>query len=292
MHLSIITINFKKPLLTIACIASVYATYQTFFEKNEFELLIVDNFSQDDSVAVLEKEIKKQKYRNVSVLAHKENNGFGGGNNFGVQHAQGEYLLFLNNDTIVGKGIDTMLSFLSEHPEIGIVGGPLQNPHDGQQSSAGKFYSVWRVILLLLGLQRFGLDASPIKLAKVDWVKGALLMMRKAFFEKLGGFDEKIFMYTEDMELCFRATKMGKSVWFYPDVQVVHEDQGSSNRTFAIVHIYQGIIYFYQKHQSAFALGVVKLLLQIKAVVLVSLGKVIKNSYLVSTYEKALNVIR
>lgn len=292
MRLSIITINFKKPLLTIACVASIFAAYKTFFEKNEFELLIVDNFSQDDSVVILEKEIKKQKYKNVHVIAHKENNGFGGGNNFGVKHAKGDTVLFLNNDTIVGKGLDEMLSFLSEHPEIGILGGPLQDPHGGVQSSAGEFYTLWRVIFLLLGLQRFGLDASPTKLQKVDWVKGALLMMSKTFFEKLGGFDEKIFMYTEDMELCFRATKMGKSVWFYPDVVVLHDDQGSSNRTFAIVHIYQGIVYFYQKHHSGFALRLVKLLLQIKAVVLVSLGKVIKNSYLVSTYEKALNATR
>ena len=79
MKLSIITINFKKPFLTTSCIASVYTTYKTFFEKNAFELLIVDNFSQDESVAILEKEIKKQKYKNIHVLSHKENNGFGGG---------------------------------------------------------------------------------------------------------------------------------------------------------------------------------------------------------------------
>lgn len=292
MQLSIITINFRKPLLTLSCIESVYNVYKEYFEKNEWECIIVDNFSGDDSVPILEKEIKKKKYKNIKVITHKENNGFGGGNNFGASHAKGAYLLFLNNDTVVKKGIEDMVSFFEENPNVGILGGPLQNPDGTMQSSSGKFYTLSRVFLLLLGLQRFGLDTSPQQIEKVDWVKGALLLMQKKLFEDLKGFDEGIFMYTEDMELCFRAHQHKKNVYFYPDVSVVHKETGSSNREFAIVSIYAGIIYFFKKHKGKTELRLVKLLLQTKALLLVLYGKLTKNTYFVSTYEKALDVVR
>lgn len=288
MQLSIVTINYKKPELTSACLTSLYNSYKEQFERNLFELLIVDNFSQDNSVTLLEKEIKTKKYKNVYILSHKENNGFGGGNNFGERAAKGDVLLFLNNDTIVGKGIEAMLSFLLDHEEIGIVGGVLKSPNGRSQHSFDKFYDIFGIFLLLLGVQRVQ-KQNVQNPQQVDWVKGACLMVSKALFEKAGGFDEGIFMYTEDMEFCYRIHNMKKDVWVFPDVAIFHKDQGSSNRTFAIVQIYQGILYFYKKHRSYFEYLVVKLLLQTKAYILVLLGKLIKNNYLVSTYEKALS---
>lgn len=292
MQLSIITINFRKPQLTVACMESVYRAYKEFFEKGEFELLIVDNLSGDDSLTILEKEIKKKGYKNVFLLPHEENNGFGGGNNFGVKHAKGEYVLFLNSDTIVEKGLDGMLSFIEGNAAIGVVGGMLKNFDGSQQSSLGKFYFLPQVFLLLLGMQRFEfIDKNPSTTQRVDWVKGACLMMKKDFFEKLHGFDENIFMYTEDMELCYRVMRAGKEIWFYPNVEILHKDQGSSSRSFAIVHIYEGVMYFYKKHRSFPERAVVKLLLQTKATILVLYGKLAKSEYLVTTYEKALRTL-
>ena len=292
MQLSIITINYKKPELTIACLTSLYSQYKEQFEKNIFELLIVDNYSEDNSVETLEKEIKKQKYKNVSVLAHSENNGFGGGNNFGARSAKGDVLLFLNNDTVVGKGLTDMLVFLLDNEHIGVLGGILKNTDGTMQVSYDSFYSLPKVLLLLLGTQRLEkMYKNENMPKKVDWVKGACLMMRKELFNTLGGFDEGIFMYTEDMELCYRIYKLGKQIWVYPDVAILHKDQGSSDRTFAIVQIYQGIMYFYKKHRSWIEQQVVKLLLQTKAVLLVLLGKLTKNDYLIMTYEKALSTL-
>lgn len=292
MELSIITINFRKPLLTIACIESVYKTYRNLFEKGVYELLIVDNLSGDESVSLLKKEIEKKQYKNVHLLPHTENNGFGGGNNYGEQHAKGKYVLFLNSDTVVGKGLDAMLSFLQDKPKIGVLGGMLKNFDGSEQSSLGKFYFLPHVFLLLLGMQRFEfIDKNPSQAQKVDWVKGACFMMQKDFFEKLHGFDEKIFMYTEDMELCYRVEKAEREVWFYPDVEILHKDQGSSSRSFAIISIYAGIMYFYKKHRNVLEQTVVKLLLQSKAILLVLYGKLTKSEYLVTTYEKALSVL-
>lgn len=293
MKLSIITLNYRKPELTKNCMESLYSVYKEQFEKGLFELLIVDNLSGDDSIILLREEIKKKKYKNYTLIANNKNAGFGAGNNVGAKNAKGAYLLFLNNDTIVEKGLSAMLEYLEKHSSIGILGGPLTNFDATPQPSAGKFYTPFYAILLLLGMQRFDLlDTSPQRISKVDWVKGALLMIPKRVFEKLGGFDEEIFMYTEDMELCYRAHQLGYEVYFYPDVVVRHKDQGSSNRTFAIVNIYKNLQYFYKKHRSKNEYLIIRMTLKLKAGVLLALGRLIHNTYLISTYEQALETTR
>lgn len=292
MKLSIISLNYKKPDLTLISLQSLYHRYQQQFERNEFEYIVVDNHSEDSSADILKKEVKK--YPNFHFVENPQNNGFGAGNNLGAQVAKGEYLLFLNNDTkIEGSGIADMVTYVSAHPEVALLGGELRNFDGSQQPSIGKFYTLLPLILLLLGMQRFGaIDQNPVKVQKVDWVKGALLLIKKTVFEKLHGFDENIFMYTEDMELCFRAKKMGYDSYFYPTEGILHKDQGSSNRTFAIVNIYKNLLYFYKKHMPAWEVGMVKLLLQTKAIFLILYGKAFNKPYFVDTYEKAFNVVR
>lgn len=292
MKLSIISLNFRKPELTLALMESLYMVYKKHFDQKEWEYIVVDNHSEDDSPKILKKAVEK--YVGFSFVQNPENNGFGAGNNLGVMHAKGEYILFLNNDTIVReKGIEEMFSYLQLHPEIAILGGELHNTDGTPQSSSGKFYTLGSLILLLLGMQRFGaIDKNPTGITKVDWVKGALLMIKKSVFEKLGRFDEKIFMYTEDMELCYRANKRGYSSYFFPTDGIFHKDQGSSNRTFAIVNIYKNLLYFYKKHRPFWEYMLVKLLLQTKAILLILYGKLFKKEYFVDTYEKALAVVR
>lgn len=293
MKLSIVSLNFIKKELTMQCMESLYAVYSEEFKKNEFEFIVVDNASGNNSVEVLENFIKKNNYKNFQVIANKKNAGFGGGNNAGAAQAKAKYLLFLNNDTQVkDNGVADMVSYLEKNPSIAILGGPLKNTDGTPQPSSGKFYTLISALMLLLGFQRFGfLDQSPSTIEKVDWVKGALLMIKKDVFEKLGGFDEKIFMYTEDMELCYRAHKSGYAVYFYPYVSVLHKDQGSSNRTFAIVNIYKNILYFYKKHRSFGEYVFISFLLKSKAILLIIIGKILHNTYLTTTYEQALAVL-
>lgn len=290
MKLSIVSLNFNKPDLTVSSMESLYQEYKEEFKNGEFEYIIVDNNSTDNSLEILHKEIKK--YKHVTLIENSKNSGFGSGNNMGATHAKGEYILFLNNDTrITSKGFLDMVSFLDTHKEVAILGGKLENNDGTEQISTGKFYSPFSLFLLMLGLQRLGgVDKNPSQVQKVDWVKGALLMIRKLAFEKLGGFDEKIFMYTEDMELCYRAREAGMQVFFYPISGILHKDQGSSNRTFAIVLIYKNLLYFYKKHRPIWEYNFAWLLLKLKAVILICVGKLFHNTYLVSTYEQALAV--
>lgn len=271
---------------------SLYNTYKKHFDQKDWEYIIVDNNSEDDSAKILKEAVGK--YKGFSFVQNPHNNGFGAGNNFGSRHAKGDYFLFLNNDTVIsGKGIEEMFGYLQLHPEISILGGELRNTDGTPQASAGKFYTLVPLILLLIGMQRFGaIDKNPTEISKVDWVKGALLMIRKKVFEELGGFDEEIFMYTEDMELCYRAKKLGYSSYFFPTDGILHKDQGSSNRTFAIVNIYKNLLYFYKKHRPFWEYYLVKLLLQTKAILLILYGKLFKKEYFVQTYEKALSVVR
>jgi GT2 family glycosyltransferase len=291
MKLSIITLNHNRPKLTIACIESLWKQHKEEFENNEFECLVVDTLSQDNSLQLLEPEVKK--YKNIHLFPSNRDAGFGAGNNFGAKKAKGDFILLLNNDTVVeDRGIIKMLDYLKTHIKIGALGGKIYNFDGTEQSASGKFYSLFTVTLFLLGFQRLGLvDKNPTTISQVDWVKGALLMMKRNLFEKLGGFDEKIFLYTEDMELCYRVHKLGLSCVFFPDITIKHKEHGTGNRTSAIINIFTNLPYFYKKHKSTFAYEYVKFLLRLKAITLLTAGKILQNKYLQETYTKALKAI-
>lgn len=287
MLLSIVTLNYNKSDLTISCVASLHVQLKKEFESGEIELIIVDNASGDESVNKLNSVIKKEDYKNTKVIANKENSGFAKGCNFGAAVSKGEFILFLNNDTIAkDNGVFKMAKYMKENPDIGILGGQLRNSDGTLQSSNDNFYNLINLHLFLFGLQK--INHSQKKITEVDWVKGGLLMIRKDIFQKLSGFDENIFMYIEDMELCYRAKLRGYKTMFYPDVNVVHAEHGSTNRSFAIVNIYKGLLYFYKKHKSYPEYLYVKILLLIKAVIAIIIGRVFRNDYLVKTYKQAI----
>ncbi len=273
---------------------SLWEQFSSAFISGKMELIIVDNASMDDSVLQIQKAIKELAYKNFFLIKNVKNDGFAKGCNIGAARAKGKYILFLNNDTVVkDAGIVKMQEYLDQHENIAILGGKLLNNDGTQQACVGSFYSPLSVMLLLAGMQKYGMvDANPEKITKVDWVKGGLMMVWENVFKKLKGFDENIFMYTEDMEFCYRAKQRGFDVYFYPDIKVYHKDTGSSNRTFAIVHIYKNLLYFYKKHRSYAEYLYVKTLLRTKALALIGIGKIRRNSYYSQTYEKALEAIR
>lgn len=290
MLLSIVTLNYKKSSLSLLCLVSLYQQHQREFTEGLMEIIVVDNDSQDGSVENIQREIKKNNYRNIHLIKSSTNGGFGKGNNLGAKNAKGDFILFLNNDTTVSDtSVLKMVEYMKEYKEVAILGGQLRNTDGSKQASSGSFYNLFAVFLLLLGFQKFGLlDKSPEKVSRVDWVKGGLMMVRREVWNKLGGFDEQIFMYTEDMELCFRAKEKGFQVWFYPSVAVTHSEHGSANRSFAIIHIYKGLLYFYKKHKSMSEYQILKIMLFLKAWLSIVIGKITGNEYLVKTYKEAI----
>ncbi|OGH51065.1 MAG: hypothetical protein A3H17_00935 [Candidatus Levybacteria bacterium RIFCSPLOWO2_12_FULL_37_14] len=289
IKLSIVALSYNTKDLTLACLKSVVSQYKQKLEKKEFEVIVVDNNSSDNSVAEISN--LKSQVSNLIIIQNKENLGFGKGCNLGAKSAKGKYVLFLNSDTqVFDKGFLSMIDFLDKNSNVAVLGGKLENNDGSIQRSCGKFYNLFNLLIMLLGLERFGfLRSSPNKIQKVDWVSGACMMVRADIFEKLTGFDEKLFMYMEDMEICFRANKLGFVTYFYPNVKLKHKSLGSSNRTFAIINIYKGILYFYSKHKTHLEYLVAKLFLITKAGILILVGLLTFNSELRGRYQKAIS---
>jgi len=292
IKLSIVTLSYNTKDLTLACLKSVVSQYKQELEKKELEMIVVDNNSSDDSVKGIKDYILDTGYDEIiKLIQNKENAGFGKGCNLGAKNAKGKYILFLNSDTqILDKGFLSMVDFLEKNPKVAILGGKLKNYDGSVQQSCGKFYNLFNLLIMLLGFERFGfLRSSPDKIQKVDWVSGACMMVRSDVFEKLTGFDEKFFMYVEDMEICYRAKKSDFLTYFYPNLSLRHKFLGSSNRTFAIINIYKGILHFYSMHRTYLEYLVAKTLLVAKAVILIMIGFLTFNPELRNRYRRAIS---
>lgn len=284
--LSLIILSYNTKDLLLKCVRSVLKQYKKQIGNNEFEVFVVDNASSDSSVQSL------KNFKELKVIYNEENYGFSKGNNKGAKKAHGEVILFLNSDTeIKDQGFLGMVNFLLSNQKIGILGGKLKNSDGTSQPSIGKFYTLLNLSLMMFGGERFGLlRESPKKIKKTDWVSGACFMVKRNLFNKLLGFDEKFFMYIEDMELCYRAKKLGFDTYFFPNLNLIHKELGSSNREFAVKQIYKGLLYFYKKHKPYWQYLIVKILLFAKALFAYFIGTLSNNLYLKRTYGQALKL--
>lgn len=280
---SIIIVSFNTKDLLNACLSSI----QNYLKGIDYEIIVVDNASKDGSADMVKKE-----FPNVVLVENEKNLGFGKANNIGAKKAKGEAILFLNSDTqLVDDSLKKMVTFVSQNEKIGAVGGQLKNSNGAIEQSARRFYSLFNLFLMLFGLERVGFVRHRGAQKEVDWVSGGYMLVKRSLFNNLSGFDEQIFMYTEDMEFCYRVRKKGYQVWYFPSSYVLHTTHGSASRGFAIEHIYKGILYFYKKHRSSVEYTIARVLLMIKAVVALGIGMLINNNYLKTTYRKALRGI-
>ncbi|MBI3384771.1 glycosyltransferase family 2 protein [Candidatus Gottesmanbacteria bacterium] len=286
MDLSIIILSYNTKNLLDSCLASIYDNYKN----QNFEIIVVDNSSTDDSVAMI-----KKKYPKVLLIESQKNLGYSAGNNLGLAKSQGRNILFLNSDTkILGDSLDIMVKYLDAEEEIGIIGPRLINPDQTLQKSVGNFYSLGNVALMLFGGGRLGLFRnSPDKYLVVDWISGSCMMVKRSVFKKAGLLDENLFMYMEEVEFCYRAKMKGILTGFIPEAKVIHQELGSSKngREQAIVNIYKGLIYFYRKYDSSGKLLILKFLLKAKAYLAKTLGLITGNNHLIETYDQALRFL-
>jgi GT2 family glycosyltransferase len=186
------------------------------------EIVVVDNDSSDDSLARLGAP------EGVTVIQAGRNLGFAAGANLGAGRCRSERVLFLNPDARIMPGaIDAAANFLAAHPRVGIVGALLVDGRGAWQPSAGRF-GVLGHLLLDTALGR----RPPSAARFVDWVHGAFMLMPRALFERLGGFDEGFFMYGEDMDLCERVRAAGFRTAIVPEVRVVHYGNRSGGLRF------------------------------------------------------------
>ncbi len=292
IDLSIVIVSYNTKKITEDCLESINRSLTG--TKIKYEIIIVDNGSHDGSAQLLET-MSRDNHNNLVYKQTGQNLGFGKGTNLGVKISQGKYILLLNSDTIVlNRAIEKLYNFYIENEKhVHFLGAKLLNRDLTPQPSACRFFTLPVVFTtLLLKGDYWGLTrSSPNNFCQVDWISGACIMTTKKYFQRLGGFDKNIFMYMEEVDLLYRARKLGLNTYFYPDSQIIHFGSASSNgKTFPILQVYRGFIFFYKKHYSIFHLLILHLILKFKAMIAYLIGKIKGNQYLIETYEQAFRI--
>jgi N-acetylglucosaminyl-diphospho-decaprenol L-rhamnosyltransferase len=205
------------------------------------EIIVVDQASRDGTAAWLAAE-----HPGVKLVALGENVGFGAGNNRGAERARGRWLLLLNNDAFVRPGaIDELVRFAEGRPEIGAAGPRLLWPDGRLQRSCRRFPTVFRLATEFLYLRKLAPRSRILngfyygefahdEPSRVEWVTGACVLVRRELFERLHGFDEAFFLYSEEIDLLYRAAQAGAETWYDPAAEVVHVWGASAGRASAL----------------------------------------------------------
>lgn len=277
LDLSIIVVSYNTKALTLLCLKSL----NKISAKTKFEVIVVDNNSKDDSPLA----IKKMKLRGAEIrlIENKENRGFAAANNQGFSVSKGKYVLLLNSDTLLKTdAVAPLIKWMESHPDVGIATVSLLNPDRTTQATGGYFPSLLRVCAWALFLDDLPLLSNLIrpyhphtagflggsvykKDGQLDWVTGAFLLTRKEIIEKIGLFDEKYFMYVEEVDFCFRVKKLGYKVWYLSQFQIFHKGRASSSSETAILGEFKGLKLFYKKHFPAWQYPLFLLTLKLAA---------------------------
>ncbi len=254
MKLSVIIVSYKVPYFLEQCLLSV----QKAAQEVETEIIVIDNKSEDGTVALIQ-----EKFPRVRLIANTQNTGFATANNQGIAIAEGEYILFLNPDTIVRE--DTfvkIITFMESTPNAGGLGVKmidgtgvfLPESKRGFPSPTVAFYKTFGLSSIFPKSKRFNqyhlgyLD--PNQNHKVDVLSGAFMLMPRQVLEKIGYWDEAFFMYGEDIDLSYRIIKAGYQNYYYADTTIIHY-KGESTKKGSLNYVktfYEAMIIFAKKH--------------------------------------------
>lgn len=244
LELSVIIVSYKTRALTLRCLRAIEPQLQELTA----EIWVVDNNSRDGTIEAIEAEMPE-----VKIIASDDNRGFGAGNNLAMRRAGGEYFLLLNSDAFPAPGaIGAMLQSMREHPDVAVVGPRLLNDDQTLQLSCFRFPSpayAWGENLgFAAGYRRWAHDRER----EVDWVIGACMLVRRAAYEKVGGFDERFFMYGEETDWQRRMRAAQWTVRFTPAAQAVHLGRGGSSGRDADVenHFFDSLDLYELKHHG------------------------------------------
>jgi N-acetylglucosaminyl-diphospho-decaprenol L-rhamnosyltransferase len=276
--LSIIIVSWNVRDLLRACLASLTADAAPPVQPGlAIEIIVVDNASADASAAMVAAE-----FPGVRLIASTENRGFTGGNNQGLALARGRYVLFLNPDTVVLPGaLPAMVAYLEAHPTVGALGPRLRYGDGSFQSSQRRFptlatalfestplawhwpHNRWARAYRMEDGRTTGdqLPASSFQPAiPVDWVVGAAILTRREVLDRVGGFDEGYFMYSEELDWCRRVAAAGWQIVYLPTAEIVHYEGKSSEQVVAARHIrfHRSRVRYFRKFHGAAAAEVLR----------------------------------
>ena len=260
MKFSVVVVNYASWPFTVRCVESLYATgYE------DFEVVIVDNDRPEPP----------EMPHPVRLIRNPRNVGFARACNQGIAASKGDLVVLINPDTAVkGDFFRRVEDFFDEHPSVGVAGPRVLDPDGSLQLTARRELSMisgllGRTSLLTQLFKGSSLvknqfpsvpESSPHPTA-VDWVAGACMILRRRTLEEIGTLDERFFMYFEDADLCRRARGAVWSVYYLPEVEVVHQAGASSrSRPRAIWNLHKSAFLYHRKHGAHGPLNLYSLL--------------------------------
>jgi O-antigen biosynthesis protein len=254
-ELSIVIVNYNVRHFLEQCLLSVFRALETV----KGEVIVVDNHSSDDSVAMLHERFENR----ITLIANEDNPGFSKANNQGIRIARGRYVLLLNPDTVVEEEtFRRCVDFMDAHPEAGALGVKMIDGAGAFLPESKRalptpwvsFYKIFGLASLFPQSQRFGryhlsyLDQAQTH--EVEILSGAFMFMRRKTLEEIGLLDETFFMYGEDIDLSYRVILGGYKNYYFAETQIIHY-KGESTKKGSLNYVrvfYQAMIIFAHKH--------------------------------------------
>jgi GT2 family glycosyltransferase len=260
IDLSILIVNWNTCNLLVQCLQSLQTTADRVQEDHllvygsyRAEIIVADNASVDGSAATV-----RERFPWAKLIANTDNVGFAPANNQAFQPSTGRHILLLNSDTLVhAKAIEILIAFMDRHPQCGAGGAQLLNADGSLQPSCQPMLTPWREFWRLTFLDRVWRRAtydmtrwnrSTPRL--VETIKGACLIVRRAALNPTEPLlDERYFMYTEEVDLCYRLAQAGWKLCWIPAAQVTHFGEASSRQAYdaMYVQLYRSKVQFYRK---------------------------------------------
>ncbi len=286
IDLSIVIVSHNTRLLLKRCLDTMYSSLSR--APFTYEVIVVENNSTDGTLKML------KSYKSVKIILNPSNYGYGKANNQGIMSARGEVILLLNSDIeVLNNAIGVLFAFFLAQPQNSFVGGKLFNLDLTPQPSCGPAYSLKNIFvaLFLKGDFRGNTRYSPDTTTEVDWIMGSCMMFHKSITKEVGYFDENIFMYMDEIDLQYRAKKLGYRIIFYPEAKFIHVGSGSSKgRELPILNVFRGFIYFYKKHYNIVHNLILRVLLILKSSIAIVFFSILNNKYNRTMYLKALKI--
>jgi GT2 family glycosyltransferase len=258
MDVSVIIVSWNTKDILRKCLTSIYEQGGD----TSFEVIVIDNASADGSA-----EMVRMNFPQVNLIENSENRGFAAANNQGIKIAKGRYILLLNSDTIVlDNAIGKALSFADANTDVGVLGCQvLENSQTAQtvQMTCFRFPDILNLLFSVLGLNRifkynrlFGREWMlwwpRDSQREVDVVTGSFMLVRRKAIDEIGLMDEDYFLYYEETDWCYRFTKAGWKVLFWPGAQIIHwHGGGNSSKQNALkmfVQFQKSLLLFFKKN--------------------------------------------
>lgn len=251
---SVVIISWKMRDLLEKCLETIY-----LFTKNiNFEVIVIDNNSQDGTSEMIEKHFPR-----VKLIKNPENRGVAPARNQGIRETRGKYILILDADMeLVDNSIKHLFDFMENNPDAGIVGCKLVDKDFNLQSSCKRFPTILAFLFRRLEWIEVVKNSKTLKyhtmqdydhkeIKTVDYLIGACQFFRRDVVDKIGMYDDKIFYGPEDIDFCLRIWKAGWKVYYYPLTSIIHHEQRITKKNlFSVISLkhFVGIFYIYKKY--------------------------------------------